>query len=79
MTIITALEIAENYPVGIAIEAFQNPASKKWTSMMYLCKDKTSKLLMSYDGFPFDTEDEAMQKMDNQAKQAIVYAEAIAN
>ena len=64
MRIITALEITENYPEGIAIEAFQSPASKKWTSKMCLCKDTIPyKVLLSYDGFPFDTKVEAIQKM----------------
>ena len=77
MNLITALEIASNYPNGdILITAVQHKETSKWTSLMYLLRDGyIHKLMLSFDineNFTgWDTEKEAKDKMEEVAKMAI--------
>ncbi len=77
MNLITALEIATNYPNGdILISAAQHKETGKWTSLMYLLRDKQiHKLMLSFDineNFAgWDTEQEAKDKMEEVAQAAI--------
>lgn len=77
MNLITALEIATNYPNGdILIEAVQDKKTNKWVSLMYLLRDGSiHKLMLSFDTsdeFPgWDTAQEAKDKMEELAQFAI--------
>ena len=79
MTILTAIEIATNYPNGdILIDAAQHKSSNKWTSFMYLMRyGEMHKLMLSFDineNFPgFNTKEEAIAKMEEIAQTAIKY------
>jgi hypothetical protein len=80
MTILTALAIESNYPDNIRIEAMQSKASGRWTSVMDLMKKgECNRTLLSFDGFPFDTEQIAIERMKDQATKAIEYVKAISN
>ena len=77
MNLITALEIASNYPNGdILIEATQH--KDKWTSLMYMLRDgHIHKLMLSFDISEqfagFDSKEEAISKMEEVAQAAIKY------
>jgi len=74
MTLLTALEIAGNYPQNILIDAQQNPEKDEWTSLMYMTRNGgIHKLMLSFDGFPYKTKDEAISKMKEVADRAIEY------
>ncbi len=77
MNLITALEIASNYPNGdILIAGAQDKKTNKWTSLMYLMRDgRIHKLMLSFDinekFAGWDTEKEATDKMEEMAQLAI--------
>lgn len=77
MNLITALEIASNYPNGdILIEGAQHKETGKWTSLMYLMREgQIHKLMLSFDinekFAGWDTEKEAKDKMEELAQAAI--------
>jgi hypothetical protein len=79
MNLITALEIASNYPNGnILIEAAQHKETSKWTSLMYMLRDgNIHKLMLSFDISEqfagFDSKEEAISKMEEVAQAAIKY------
>lgn len=77
MNLITALEIASNYPNGdILITGAQHKETLKWTSLMYMMRDgRIHKLMLSFDindkFAGWDTEKEAVDKMEELAQAAI--------
>ena len=72
MTFLTALEIAGNYPDNILIDAQKDPNSDNWTSLMYMTRNGgIHKLMLSFDNYPYKTEQEAKDKMDEVAQAAI--------
>ena len=77
MRLITALEIAGNYPDNILIAAAQHKETGKWTSLMYMLRDdkQIHKLMLSFDinekFLGWDTEQEAIEKMEDVAKAAM--------
>ena len=74
MTLLTALEIHGNYPDNILIESSKQKDGEKWTSAMYMTRDGSiHKVMLSYDGFPFDSSDEAEKSMKDLAESAIEY------
>ena len=74
MTLLTALEIAGNYPQNILIDAQKDPESENWTSFMYMTGNVCiHKLMLSFDNFPYKSKDEAISKMEEVAKVAIGY------
>lgn len=79
MNLITALEIATNYPNGdILIECSQYKDTQKWTSLMYLLRcGRIHKLMLSFDRNEkfagWDTEKEAKEIMENVRDSAIKY------
>ena len=81
MNFITALEIATNYPNGdIMTVGAQHKETGKWTSLMYLMRDgEIHKLMLSFDineNFAgWDTEKEAVDKMEEMAQFAIQHIE----
>ena len=76
MRVITAIEIATNYPDNILINASQNKGSGKWSSFMYMTRDgDIHKLMLSFDNAPFDSEQEAIDKMREVADSGIKYYE----
>ncbi len=71
MTLITALEIASNYPKNILIEAVENTVGN-WTSLMYMTRDgEIHKLMLSFDGFCYESKEAAISAMENIAQSAI--------
>lgn len=79
MTVLTALEIASNYPNGdILINSAQDKETLKWTSFMYLLRDgQIHKLMLSFnisETFQgWDTQKEAEDKMEEMAQIAITH------
>lgn len=74
MNLITALEIATNYPDHILIEAHQSIDTNKWRSVMYMLRgDYIHKKMLSYDNFPFESEEKAISEMEIIAKRAIEF------
>lgn len=79
MTVLTAMEIASNYPNGdILIEAYKSKTTEKWFSFMYLLREgKIHKLMLSFDETEefkgWETEEEAKAKMDELAQAAITH------
>lgn len=74
MRLITALEIASNYPDNILIEATKARNSDKFGSVMYRMKDgRIHKMMCSYDDSPFDSKELAVEAMEKVAKAAIDY------
>lgn len=72
MTLLTALEVAGNYPENILIDAKKDPDSTKWTSLMYMTRNGgIHKLMLSFDNFPYESKDEAISKMEEVAQAAI--------
>lgn len=73
MTLLSCYEIAGSYPDNILISTATD--GNKWTSLMYMLRDDghIHKLMLSFDGFPFDSEEIASEKMHSVAKQAIDY------
>lgn len=77
MTLLTALEIAGNYPENILIDAQKNPDNTNWTSLMYMTRnERIHKLMLSFDNFPYASKDEAISKMKEVATRAIEYVES---
>ena len=63
---ITALEILTNYPDNIKIESIKHKDEEKWGSIMYLTRNgHIHKIMLSYDNFPFDSEEKAKQAMED--------------
>ena len=85
MNLITALEIASNYPNGdILIEALYHQDLDKWTSIMYLKRGgHIHKTMLSFDISEkwkgFDTEKEAILKMEEVMHSAIKYVKDNSN
>jgi hypothetical protein len=74
MTVLTAIEIATNYPDNILINAAQDKETSKWSSFMYLTRNgEIHKLMLSYDNSPFNSEQEAIATMTDVANSAIKY------
>ena len=74
MTLITALEIYNHYPENIMIEAYSDSQTQKWTAYMYMIRNREiHKTMLSFNGFPFKTKEEATLKMKNVAISAINY------
>jgi hypothetical protein len=72
MTLLTVMEIASNYPDNILIDAIQCKETKKWGSYMYLTREgNIHKLMLSFDNFPYETEEIAVDKMKEVAQLAI--------
>ncbi len=72
MTVLTALEIAGNYPENISIIAHKAPDRNAWTSFMYMLRNgDIHKTMLSFDNFPFKSKVEATSKMKEVAKAAI--------
>lgn len=60
ISLITAIEIGQNYPEGVSIESLLDSSNGKYGAVMYRLKDEAiHKVLVSMDGF-FDTEDKAI-------------------
>lgn len=77
MTLLSALEIAGNYPDNISIRSGQD-GSGKWTSDMYMLRGGLiHKTMLSFDGFPFDSKEEAEQKMKDIADEACKYVNSL--
>jgi len=74
MTLLTAIEIANNYPDNIVISARQI-SSGKWVSFMGRTKEGSyHKDLISFDPeTPFSSEKEAIDAMHDTAKRIIEY------
>jgi hypothetical protein len=79
MTVLTMLEIATNYPDGIAIDAAQHKETLKWGSFMWMLRDgHYHKLMLSFDVgengcVGFNSEEEAIKKMEEVRDNAIAY------
>lgn len=74
MTLLSALEITGNYPDNILIDAQKDPDGEKWTSLMYMTRNGSiHKLMLSFDGFNFESEQIAISKMKEVAQRAIEY------
>ena len=75
MRLLTVLEIKGNYPDNILISAQKDPNSRNWTSLMYMIRDKDPnkihKLMLSFDGFGFKSEEDAISKMKEIAEKAV--------
>jgi len=75
MRVITALEIAGNYPDNILIDAGESKDGG-WSSYMYMTRNgEIHKLMLSFDNAPFKSKEEAIQKMEEVAQSAIEYVE----
>jgi len=76
MTLLTALEIAGNYPENILIDAQKDPESENWTSLMYMTRNGgIHKLMLSFDNFPYKSKEEAISKMEEVAQAAIKHVD----
>lgn len=76
MTLLSALEIAGNYPANILIEVTTN--GKKWTSSMYMTREGSiHKLMLSFDNFPFDSKEAAEAQMRSVAEEAVKYVNSL--
>jgi hypothetical protein len=76
MTLLTALEIAGNYPENILIDAQKDPDSENWTSLMYMTRNGgIHKLMLSFDNFPYKSKEEAISKMEEVAQAAIKHVD----
>lgn len=79
MNLVTAYEIASNYPNGdILISPAQHKQTGKWTSLMYMMRDgHIHRLMLSFDindNFEgWNTEKEAIDAMEDMAQFAIKY------
>lgn len=74
MNLITAIEISGNYPENILITASKEKEGNNWTSVMYLTRGgDIHKMMLSFGGFPFESEEEAILKMEEVAESAIDY------
>lgn len=72
MTLLTALEIAGNYPQNILIDAQKDPESENWTSLMYMTRNGCiHKLMLSFNNFPYKSKEEAISKMNEVSQVAI--------
>ncbi len=68
MNLITALEVHGNYPENILIDA--GGKDKNWDAFMYLKRDgHIHKIMLSTSGSPFKSKQEAIDYMDDLAKQ----------
>lgn len=78
MTLLTAYEIANNYPDNILIDAAQDKTTNKWLSAMYLIRNaQIHKTMLSFEineGFSgFDSKEVAVAAMNEVAQAAIKY------
>lgn len=74
MTLLTAFEIEAHYPNNILIDAQKDPDSENWTSLMYMTRNGgIHKLMLSFDGFPYKSENKAKKTMHEVAEAAIKY------
>lgn len=66
MTVLTALEIVGNYPHNTLVDAQKDPNSENWTSLLYMTRNGyIHKLMLSFDGYPYQSKEEAVNKMNN--------------
>lgn len=74
MRLSTILEIKGAYPDSILIEAVKKDGEEKYGSIMYMLRDKdVHKIMLSYDNFPFNSKEEAINKMQELADFAMNY------
>lgn len=72
LTMLTAITIASNDPKDLKIEAIQDEESKKWTSVLYLLRnEKIHSTLLSFQGFPSKTKEEAIEQMEKTVQACI--------
>lgn len=81
MTLLTVFEIATNWPDNILIEAYEHKDNAgKWASFMFMTRDgHIHKTMLSYDSFPFDSEQKALDAMNAIAQSAIEHYKSLKN
>ena len=73
---LTVLEVGSNYPDNLTVEAYKKQDEEKWGSALYLMRNgNIHKTMLSYDDFPFDSEEEAIEKMNTTVKQIVEFYE----
>lgn len=74
LSVVTALEIAGNWPANIKIEALQGKENKKWTSRLVLFHEGFfHKCMLDFNDFPFETEHSATNAMQSVVDAALAF------
>jgi len=71
MTLLTALEIAGNYPENIQINGFLDENNNKWGAWMYMLRNgNIHKAMLDFKGY-FETKEEAEQYLHDISKECV--------